>query len=133
MGVSGLDAAHGRGAPLIDVRVKFRDDVDAVGATKRINATFDDFHLHPRPWYDQRQVRVGSATKEALERLFGWRLKRVPLERYDVATGAWGHWPDVYRWEEVCRPELDRSDAGSLMESIEMSQPGADDNGQWWS
>ena len=132
MGATGLQAALNRGAPLADVTVEFREGVDAVAATDRINATFEDFDLNTRPWYDQPRLRVGTATAEALERLFEWRLKRMRLERYDEATGTWGHWPDAYRWEETSSPDLSRSELGGLIQSIELSQPGADDSGQWW-
>jgi hypothetical protein len=131
MGTTGLNEALSRGAPLVEVTVTFRADVDPIVATERINRQFSDFDLYPRPWYDDARLRVGSATKEALERLFGWRLKRVPLERYDKATGTWSHWTDCYRWEEINQPVLDHAGLGEMIESIGMSQPGADDDGQW--
>ena len=81
MGATGLQAALNRGAPLVDVTVEFQEGVDAVAATDRINATFEDFDLKTRPWYDQPRLRVGTATAEALERLFGLRLRRVRLGR----------------------------------------------------
>jgi len=132
MGVIGLQAVLDRGAPLIDITITFRDEVDAAVATERINLTIDDFNLHAHPWHQQQQLRAGTATKEALERLFGWRLKRVPLPRYDEETGRWDHFPDSYLWAEVNTPDLARSEVGSFIESIGLSQPGQDDVGQWW-
>ena len=132
MGLIGLQSALGRGAPLVTIVVRFRSDVDPVAATERINKTYEDFDLFPQPWYDDPQSRVGSATKESLARLFEWHLKRVPLERYDEASNTWGHWPNLFRWEEVDAPNLAHCELGSLIESIGMSQPGPDDNGQWW-
>ena len=132
MGVAGLNAAHDRGEPLVEVTIQFRVGVDAVAATDRINAECEDFNLHPRPWYDQPRQRVGSATRGALERLFGVRLKRVRLERYDEAAGTWGHWPNAWRWEQVGGPEPGRSEIGELVESVGLSQPGQGDEGQPW-
>jgi hypothetical protein len=132
VGVAGLKAAYDRGEPLVDVTVQFRADVDPVAATDRINAECEDFDLYPPPWYDQPRLRVGSATRAALERLFGMRLKRVRLERYDEASGTWGHWPNAWRWEQVGGPDLGCSAVASLIESIGLSQPGQGDNGQSW-
>jgi DNA-binding transcriptional LysR family regulator len=132
MGVSGLKAAHDRGEPLVEVTVQFRPDVDAVTATERINADCEDFNLHARPWYDQPRVRVGSATRAALERLFGMQLKRVRLEKYDEGTGTWGHWPNAWRWEQVSDPDLGFSEVAQLIETICLSQPGQGDYCQPW-
>jgi hypothetical protein len=132
MGVSSLKAAHDRGEPLVEVTVQFRADVDPVAATERINAECEDFDLYPRPWYDQPRLRVGSATRAALERLFGMQLKRVRLERYDEVTGTWGHWPNAWRWEQVGGPDLGCSALASMIRSIGLSQPGQGDDGQPW-
>ena len=64
MGATGLQAALNGGAPLVEVTVEFQDQVDAVAATARVNAKFDDFDLYTRPWCDQPRLRVGSATAE---------------------------------------------------------------------
>jgi hypothetical protein len=132
MGVSGLKAAHDRGEPLVEITIQFRPDVDPVAATERINAHCEDFDLYPWPWYDQPRVRVGSATRAALERLFGMRLKRVRLERYDEGTGTWGHWPNGWWWEQVSDPDLRCSEVADLIENIGLSQPGQGDYGQPW-
>jgi hypothetical protein len=132
MGVAGLKAALARGEPLVEVTVQFRADLDAAAMTDRINAECEDFDLYPRPWYDQPQLRVGSATLAALGRLFGLQLKRVRLERYEEATGTWGHWPNAWRWEQVGGPDLDCSALGNLVESVGLSQPGQGDDGQPW-
>jgi hypothetical protein len=82
------------------------------------------------PWYNDPRLRTGSATKEALERLFGWRLKRVPLPRFDEQTRTWGHWPNVYEWAEISPPV--RHPIEGIIKSIGTSQPGSGDNGQWY-
>ncbi len=99
-----LDRGSSRGEPLVEVTVEFQAGVDAVDATDRINSECEDFDLYPRPWYDQPQLRVGSATRASLERLFGFRLVRVHLDQFDEATRAWGHWLNAYRWEQVGGP-----------------------------
>lgn len=132
MGTAGLDLALQRGAPLLDVVVRLAATEDHAAATERINALADDFELHPGDWYDQPGLRIGSATKEALDRLFGWRLIRVPLERQDPKTGAWGAGPGLYRWEELNSPQLHLFPIPGLIQSIGCTQPGADDQGQWY-
>jgi len=130
MGETALNDAVKKGAPLVEIEVRFVEGIDYAAATDQLNALADDFHLTPRPWYNDPQLRVGSATKEALERLFGWQLKRVLLEKYDTLTKTWGHWPDVYRWAEVLPAE--RYPVDGVIQSISMSQPGTDDDGQWY-
>ena len=132
MGTAGLERALSHGAPLAEIVVRFHEGIDAVAATNAFNALGDDIDLHLRPWYDDPALRVGSATKEALERLFGWRLIRVPLDRYDEATGTWGKWPNAFRWEELNSPEHLPPSVAALVQSIGISQPGADDDGQWY-
>jgi len=131
MGIRGLAGALERGAPLAEIVVRFRDGVDFAAATRAFNALGDDIDLYEQPWYDDPALRVGSATKEALERLFAWRLSRVPLERYDEAAGVWSTWPGVYRWEELSQPRIP-SELGEVVETIGLSQPGAHDHGQYY-
>jgi hypothetical protein len=130
MGEAALYEAIRRGVPLVEINVTFLDGVDCVTAIDQLNSIAEDFHLLPQPWYGNPQLRVGSATKEALERLFGWKLRRVPLPKYDEVTKSWGHWPDVYCWEEVS-PVI-RFPFQGVIRSIVMSQPGTDDDGQWY-
>jgi hypothetical protein len=130
MGESLLYEAVRKGIPLVEVCAKFIPSIDDKAAVRHLNLLAEDFHLFPPPYYDDPRLRVGSATKEALERLFGWELKRVPLERYDPKTKTWGHWPDVYRWQEMVGPT--RFPVENTIERISISQPGADDNGQWY-
>lgn len=132
MGTEGLDRAIQKGAPLVEITICLKSGVNYVEATERINAIADDLHLHPGDWYGRVDLRVGSATKEALERLFGWKLIRVPLEKYDEATGTWGVWEDYYRWEEVNQPTHYPPEIKDLIRSIGFSQPGGDDQGQWY-
>jgi hypothetical protein len=120
MGEAALYEAIRKGAPLVEITVRFVEGIDCAAATDQLNAIADDFHLTPRPWYDDPQLRVGSATKEALERLFGWRLKRVPL------VGQ----PDLFCWGEVSA--VQRHPIDGVIQGIAMEQPGADDDGQWY-
>jgi hypothetical protein len=121
MGIAGLHCSLARGAPLVEILVRFRAGGDAVAATQMFNALGDDIDLHPHPWYNDAAVRFGSATKEALERLFDWRLVRVPLERYEDATGTWSVRPDFFGWEETNRPERFPEQIAALIEDIGIS------------
>ena len=119
MGTEGFKAAFANGEPHADVSVVFRPGVDGVAATERLNALADDFDLDPRPYYDDPRLRIGTGTKKALERLFGWRIERAPL------PGGGGYW-----WETVTEPNRYPEGCEPLIESMGLSQPGADDDGQ---
>ena len=121
MGTEGFKSACASGEPLADVTLVFHPGVDGIAATARLNALADDFDLHRRPCYDDPRLRAGTATKQALERLFGWRIVRAPL------PGARGYW-----WETVTEPNRYPDGVESLIESMGLSQPGADDDGQWY-
>jgi hypothetical protein len=121
VGVGGFKSAFARGEPLADFIVRFRPGVDGVAATERLNALADDFDLHPQPWYDDPSARLGTATKKALERLFGWCIERELLP-----GGA------IYWWKEITGPTRYPADCESLIESMGLTQPGADDDGQWY-
>lgn len=132
MGTDGLRRALARGAPLIDVVVRFRDGVDAAEATRRINALADDLDLHPGDGYGNPRVRLGTATAEAMERLFGWRITRVPLERYEETAGTWGVSDAYFRWDDAGGPLRYPDGIAELIDDISTTQPGAHDDGQPW-
>ena len=122
MGTSGFQAALLRGEPLADFTVVFLVGVDAVSATERINSLANDFDLLRKPWYDDPRLRTGVGTRDALERMFGWRLRRFPLPGSEL----------VFRWDEVTGPTRYPPGLEELIESIGLSQPGDDDDGQWF-
>ncbi len=132
MGTKGLDEAVTRGVPLVEITVSFVDGVDYAAATERVNSLSDQLHLESRPWYNSPSLRVGAATKEALESLFGWILIRVPLERFNETTKTWDHWPDTYRWAESQALQKYPTEVTGLIAAVGYSQPGADDDGQWY-
>jgi len=132
MGAERLSRARAAGAPLVEVVVRFHPGVDTADAPRRFDALGDDFVLWPGDWHGDPSLRVGTATPEALERLFGWRLARVPMERYDEAAGRWGTWDHVHRWQEMNRPQHFPAEIGERIESIWLTQPGADDDGEPW-
>jgi hypothetical protein len=122
MGTTGLDAAVGKGAPLLEIVVRLQPGIDYQAATDTLNSMADDFHLTPKPWYDDPGLRIGSATKEALERLFGGRFVRVPIPDY----------PKFFMWKESVPFGFMPDVARPLIKTVTVEQPGADDNGQWY-
>jgi hypothetical protein len=122
MGVAGLHRAISRGEPLTDVSVTFHEGVDGELATKQINSLADVFDLYPKPWYDDPRSRIGSATREALERMFGWCLRRVLVP--NRTTDFW--------WEVITPPTRYPAGLENLIETMGLAQPGADDDGQWY-
>jgi hypothetical protein len=132
MSGEGLDRAIRRGAPLVEITVLFKNGIDYQDATCRMNELSDELELNPGNWYNDPALRVGAATKEALESLFGWSLIRVPLERYDETNKVWTTWENVYRWQETGPPKRYPPEVAQLIQSLGFSQPGADDDGQWY-
>jgi hypothetical protein len=126
MGTAGLQAALLRGEPLADVIVKFRAGVDGVSATERINALADDFDLLAAPLYDDPKLRIATATRDALERMFGWKLTRAKLPGQPPAA------PTIYWWAEVSPVNGYLPELRELVESVGLTQPGSDDDGQWY-
>lgn len=57
---------------------------------------------------------------------------RVPLERYDEESGTWGTWAEYFRWQEVNEMQLERFPLAGVIQSIGSTQPGANDDGQWY-
>jgi len=97
--------------------------VDGVAATQWINSLANDFDLWPRPWYDNPQARIGTATKAALDRLFGWKIVRVPLP---------GSAQNLFWWDDVTQPTRFPEGWVALVESMVRTDPCNDDDGQWY-
>jgi len=131
MGTSGLEKAVKGGAPLVEITVRYKDGVDYVAATTLINSLSEELHLHEQPWYNDSKLRVGASTKEALEKLFGWKLKRVPLVIVNEKTGK-SEKTEFYRWDSENEPVYYPKQIEGLIKNISYSQPGADDDGQWY-
>ena len=119
MGTAAFQPAIDRGEPLADVSITFREGVDYVAATASINSLTEDFDLHPPPYYDNPRWRIGTSTKPALERLFGWRIERAKPPGYPC-----------YIWVEIAPPARYPPGLEKLIENMGLSQPGADDDGQ---
>ena len=119
MGTTEFQFAIDRGEPLADVTVVFQDGVDAIKATDRMNTLAEDFDLYTKPWYDDPRMRSGTATKAALERLFGWRIVRTQVAEHSG-----------YMWTTEIEPNRWPDGFETAITSIGLSQPGADDDGQ---
>src|SRR4051812_46410414 len=88
----GLRAAAERGEPLADFTTSFADGLNYADLTGCLNRLADDLLVHDLPHYAP-SCRLAVATKAALEREFGWVIRRVPCP-------AGGYW-----WEEVIEPQ----------------------------
>ena len=122
MGTASFKAAFERGEPLADVVVKYREWVNAADATEQLNLIAEDFDLHLKPWYDDPRLRLASATRDALLRLFGWKLIRAQVPNN----------PGLFWWKEVNGPLTHPPGFEDAIESLGLTQPGADDDGQWY-
>jgi hypothetical protein len=114
----GLQWALERGEPLADFTIAFAAGRNYADLTERLNRVGDDLFVHERPWYDVPNLRLAVGTKAALEREFGWVLRRAPCP----AGGFW--------WEVVVEPQHSPAGLEGSIVSMGLSQPGADDNGQ---
>lgn len=128
--VRSLDEAVAAGEPLIDIVVLFKEGVDYDVATATVNRLGPDIDLDSRHWYDDPRSRTGQVTAEGALRLFGTRVTRVHLERWNPEARKYdGVHDNVFRWDSV---EITQwpCELTAYVESIGITQPGANDDGQ---
>ena len=131
VGESLLYEAVERGVPLLEIVTTFTDGVDYAKATADFNSLGEDIHLHTSDWYGDPKMRSGSATAEALYRLFGWKVHRVPLVLVDEGTGE-PRETEFFCWEDVVPRSKIPVALKGVLKTIGYGQPGADDQGQWY-
>lgn len=129
-----------KGKPLAEVHVLPREGVDIQRLIDALNALGPDVAAGEGVY--NSMIRDGKlpghrpsadmdATKEALDRLFGWRLKRSPLPKVNSTTREIeGYWDNAYYWEEVEPAQRIPLELDGMFESMGLSQPGANDDGQ---
>jgi hypothetical protein len=107
-----------RGEPLADFTICFVEGNDYQTLTDRLNQLAADLFVHEIPWYDVPNLRIAVATKAALEREFGWVIRRVPHP-------SGGYW-----WESTNKPLRYPKGLDGCIADMGLSQPGANDDGQ---
>jgi hypothetical protein len=120
--------------PLVEVSIALVKDANAEAILDDLNELADDFEASLSVYCKmtgKKDLLTIDATPEALQRLFGWEIKRVNLERWNQETQKYeGVWEDTYRWEEINRPlKFPKCLEGKVVE-IGLSQPGTNDHGQ---
>lgn len=120
MGESGLIEAIQEGDPLVEITVEFVNGIEYGKTTELLNRLAGNFHLPLKPWYRRPGLRVGSATNEPLGRVFGGRLKQVPLAGHS-GFYCWGAVSPV-QWYSV----------QGVIKTVGMIQPGANDDAPWY-
>jgi hypothetical protein len=118
--IRSLDEAAGAREPLIDIVEKFKGGVDYDLATRAVNSLGQDIELYAGHWYGSHQLRIGQVTAEGALRLFIVCFRRVPLERSNSQSFRWSS-TEIVRWPASIAP---------YVESIGITQPGANDDGQ---
>lgn len=113
----GIQAALDRGEPLADFTVTFVSGIDYEDAANRLSVLADDIFVHRIPYY-RPNCRLVVATKAALEREFGWDLRRVPCP-------SGGYWWCIH----AQATKVPDAVAGCIAE-VGLTQPGNDDDGQ---
>jgi hypothetical protein len=128
--IRSLDEAVAAGEPLIEIEVRFKEGVDYDLATAAVNSLGPDIELHSGHWYGNPRLRIGTVTAEGALRLFCARFTRVPLERWNPQTRSYdGVHDDYFKWDSTQITQWPR-ELAAYVESIGVSQPGADDDGQ---
>jgi hypothetical protein len=128
--IRSLDDAVAAGEPLIDIVVSFKEGVDYDLATTAVNSLGPDIELDLGHWYGSPRLRIGQVTAEGALRLFDARFTRIPLERWNPQSCAYeGVWSGHFRWSST---KITRwpSEVGPYVQSIGITQPGANDDGQ---
>lgn len=128
-----------KGKPLAEVHVYPREGVNVGYLIGTLNALGPDVAagedvynslMRSGKLRGHRPSAIMDATKEALDRLFGWRLRRVLPSGFQCMQGeSVETLTGVFSWEEVvpiCHMPTELVD---LVESMSLSQPGTNDNG----
>jgi hypothetical protein len=128
--IRSLDEAVAAGEPLIEIVVRFKEGVDYDLAMAAVNSLGSDIELHSGHWYGNPRLRIGAVTAEGALRLFCARFSRVPLERWNPQIRSYdGVHDDYFRWDSTQITQWPR-ELSAYVESIGVSQPGANDDGQ---
>ena len=127
-----------RGKPLAEVQVAVVDGQDLARVAPVLDALAPDIAAQVVPCHFQAgapshtayEIRM-DATREALDRLFGWRIRRVNLDRWNAETARYeGVWSDAFRWEELSAPCRYPPAVAGRIRAMGLTQPGASDNGK---
>ncbi|MEQ8692466.1 MAG: hypothetical protein RIC89_16745 [Pseudomonadales bacterium] len=112
-----------KGKPLAEIVVEVEYSETLESVTNLLDQLAPDIGAAIEPAYFQAfdqpivyELRM-DATREALEREFGWVLSRDP---YDEET---------YIWEETNQPQFYPSSLSGKIIQMGLTQPGASDNG----
>jgi len=131
MGEALLNRLAMSGTPLIQIVVRFKEGIDYEKANQEFNSLGEDIHLAEGAWYNQPNLRVGDASAESLFRLFGWKVHRIPLILQNPDTGEFEE-SQFFCWEDLEPRKFMPSNMEDIIESISYSQPGTNDDGQWY-
>lgn len=108
------------GQPLIEVYVRLPEGFDAETILDTLNELGNDFEASLSIYCKmtgEKNSLCFDATPEALERIFGWQIKRVNFD-------------GLYAWQEMNEPtKFPKCLEGKVIE-IGLSQPGTNDNGK---
>lgn len=71
-----------------------------------------------------------DASKEAMLKFFGWKIRRAHLEKWNPETKELSYWENTYFWEEENRPTEFPACLENKVVEVGLSQPGRLDEGQ---
>jgi hypothetical protein len=135
-----LTQLYMQGKPLVEILIVPTQDQDICELITLINSLSPDIEVRESRYNHLISTGVahpgspltleGDATREALERMFGWRLVRVPLERWNSELKKYdGVCEDYFRWEALNQPQFYPANLVGKISSIGISSPGTNDNG----
>ena len=133
-----LDHLSRAGKPLVELTICPAPGEDLAQLIADLHALAPDFEAEEGVY--NPAIRSGEATgplyisahgtREALARLFGWRLERANLPRWNPATQQHdGVWPDTYYWVEASPRGHWPAGFEHRLLSAGLSQPGSGDPG----
>jgi hypothetical protein len=127
-----LDDLVRQGKPLAEVVVIPSSESDSASLAKLLDELAPDISCEIVPGYFQAvdgplryEIRF-EATKEAVEREFGWVLSRMKI--YDSSNHN-HKYPDAYCWREENQPQFYPLSLRDRIKEMGLTQPGRDDNG----
>jgi hypothetical protein len=135
-----LNELCAQGKPLAEIHIVPVSDKDLADLIEAINGLGPDLEvtesgynrlIHSGELAGHKLTILGDATKEALERLFGWIIRRAHLPKWNADKGVYeGFHDDVFYWVEETPPQFFPDVLKDRIESIDISQPGTNDNGK---
>lgn len=120
--------------PLVEASISLVKGFNAETILDELNELADDFEASLSVYCKmtgEKNLLTVDATPEALQRIFGWQIKRVHAKKWNNETRQFeGIWDNLYIWEETNKPTKFPSCLEGKVTDSGLSQPGTNDNAE---